>query len=96
MSILDATGYEYTNIKLGEEWFLLGGEGSETRMALSREVEGGATSLPKVFIGGECIGGCAELASLAESGELDEKLKNAFGKAKGGSGKPNFFSNLLK
>mmetsp|Transcript_30691 Transcript_30691/g.62716 ORF Transcript_30691/g.62716 Transcript_30691/m.62716 type:complete len:185 (-) Transcript_30691:34-588(-) len=77
LSILDKTGYEYTNIKLGEEWFLLGGEGSEMRVALSKEVENGATSLPKIFISGECIGGCAELATLAESGELDSLLKKA-------------------
>ena len=57
--MLDASGCEYTNVELGKEWFLLGGEGSEARVALSREVEGGATSLPKIFIGGECIGGCA-------------------------------------
>merc|ERR1712127_663319 len=74
LSMLDATECEYTNIELGKEWFLLGGEGSETRVALSKEVESGATSLPKIFIGGECIGGCAELANLVESGELDEKL----------------------
>jgi len=64
VSILEATGCEYTNIELGKEWFLLGGEGSETRVALSKEVDGGATSLPKIFIGGECIGGCAELANF--------------------------------
>ena len=77
LSILDASGYEYTNIKLGEGWFLLGGAGSVTRVALSKEVESGATSLPKIFIGGECIGGYAELASLLESGELDAKMKKA-------------------
>eukprot|EP00581_Thalassiosira_minuscula_P013740 CAMPEP_0183729830 /NCGR_PEP_ID=MMETSP0737-20130205/31339_1 /TAXON_ID=385413 /ORGANISM="Thalassiosira miniscula, Strain CCMP1093" /LENGTH=201 /DNA_ID=CAMNT_0025962135 /DNA_START=45 /DNA_END=647 /DNA_ORIENTATION=+ len=83
LSLLDASGYDYTNIELGKEWFLLGGEASETRVALSAEVEGGATSLPKVFIGGECIGGCAELASLVESGELEAKMKSAKAKRKG-------------
>ncbi|KAL7528300.1 hypothetical protein ACHAXR_004223 [Thalassiosira sp. AJA248-18] len=91
LSMLDASGCDYTNIELGKEWFLLGGEGSETRVALSKEVDGGATSLPKVFIGGECIGGCAELANLVESGELEEKMK----KVKGGSAKPNFFTSLF-
>eukprot|EP00584_Thalassiosira_punctigera_P005014 CAMPEP_0172532064 /NCGR_PEP_ID=MMETSP1067-20121228/5253_1 /TAXON_ID=265564 ORGANISM="Thalassiosira punctigera, Strain Tpunct2005C2" /NCGR_SAMPLE_ID=MMETSP1067 /ASSEMBLY_ACC=CAM_ASM_000444 /LENGTH=215 /DNA_ID=CAMNT_0013316525 /DNA_START=23 /DNA_END=670 /DNA_ORIENTATION=- len=95
LSLLDATGYEYTNIELGKEWFLLGGEGSETRVALSKEVEGGATSLPKVFIGGECIGGCTELASLVESGELDKKLKMATTSKNGGEDKPNFFTSLF-
>lgn len=96
LSMLDAAGCEYTNIELGKEWFLLGGEGSETRVALSKEVEGGATSLPKIFIGGECIGGCAELAELVETGELDGKLKNAMGKSKiKGDGKPNFFTSFF-
>jgi len=95
LSILDASGYEYTNIELGKEWFLLGGEESETRVALSKEVEGGATSLPKVFIGGECIGGCAELASLVQGGEFDEKMKKAKAGGKGGSDKPNFFTSLF-
>mmetsp|Transcript_29170 Transcript_29170/g.62026 ORF Transcript_29170/g.62026 Transcript_29170/m.62026 type:complete len:215 (-) Transcript_29170:46-690(-) len=96
LSILDATGCDYTNIELGQEWFLLGGEGSETRVALSKEVAGGATSLPKVFIGGECVGGCAELANLVETGELDEKLKKSKKvSSKGGNNKPNFFTNFL-
>merc|ERR1712085_40684 len=96
VSMLDATGCEYTNIELGKEWSLLGGEGSETRVALSKEVDGGATSLPKIFIGGECIGGCAELANLVESGELDGKIQSVMGKSKvKGSDKPNFFTSLF-
>lgn len=96
LSLLDASGYEYTNIELGKEWFLLGGEASETRVALSKEVEGGATSLPKLFIGGECIGGCAELAALVENGELDDKMKKAKALKKGAKdNKPNFFSSLF-
>ena len=97
LSILDNSGYEYTNIELGKEWFLLDGAGSETRVALSKLVNGGATSLPKVFIGGECIGGCAELANIVESGELDGMMKKAkVGNVKNGGGdKPNFFTNLF-
>merc|ERR1712071_513651 len=96
LSLLDASGYDYTNIELGKEWFLLGGEGSETRVALSKEVSSGATSLPKIFIGGECIGGCAELANLVESGELDGKIQSVMGKSKvKGSDKPNFFTSLF-
>jgi glutaredoxin-related protein len=97
LSILDATGCEYEKVELGLEWFLLGGVGSETRVALSRMVEGGATSLPKVFIRGECIGGCAELASLAESGELVERISRAKS-AKRGAGKGisgNFLSKMF-
>ena len=91
LSILDQAGVDYTNIELGAEWFALGGKGSETRVALSKEVEGGATSLPKIFIGGECIGGCAELAELVESGELDVKVKSV----KKGGAKPKFFTSLF-
>ena len=73
------------------------GEASETRVALSKLVEGGATSLPKVFIGGECIGGCAELANIVESGELDGMMKKAkvTNMKNGGGDKPNFFTNLF-
>jgi len=97
LSILEASGYEYTNVELGKEWFLLGGEASETRVALSKLVDSGATSLPKIFIGGECIGGCAELAEIVENGELDSKMKLAkvSNKNMGGSDKPNFFTNLF-
>ena len=98
LAILDATGCEYEKVELGLEWFLLGGVGSEVRVALSREGgAGGATSLPKVFIGGECIGGCAELAGLAESGELVERIGRAKS-ARGGGGKGksgNFLSNMF-
>ncbi|KAL3823509.1 hypothetical protein ACHAXA_010831 [Cyclostephanos tholiformis] len=98
LAILDASGIDYAKIELGLEWFLLGGEGSETRVALSRMVESGATSLPKIFIGGECIGGYAELAALAESGELSKRLERvktatSSGVAKGKSG--NFLSNFF-
>ena len=96
LSILDASGYEYTNIELGKEWFLLGGEESETRVALSKEVESGATSLPKVFIGGECIGGCAELASIVDNGELEGMMKKAKAKSTKDAGdKPNLFTNFF-
>ena len=75
--LLDGANVKYQKVELGLEWFLLGGKASETRVALSKEVQNGATSLPKIFIGGECIGGCAELAELVESGELTEMLKRA-------------------
>lgn len=54
-NILKATDYQFTEIELGAEWFLLGGKESVTRVALSEEVEGGATSLPKIFIGGNAL-----------------------------------------
>lgn len=79
-AMLDASGYPYTEIELGAEWFLLGPEASETRVALANKLPGGASSLPKIFINGECIGGCAELAGLVESGELDIKAKAGKGR----------------
>ena len=77
LKILEGTGYEFTKIELGAEWFLLGGEGSVTRVALSEQVEDGATSLPKIFIGGNCIGGCSALSELADSGELETLLSKS-------------------
>lgn len=77
VKILEGTGYEFTKIELGAEWFLLGGKESVARVALSEEVEDGATSLPKIFIGGQCIGGCSALSELAESGELETLLSKS-------------------
>ena len=91
-NILEGTDYEFTEIELGAEWFLLGGKESVTRVALSDEVENGATSLPKIFIGGECIGGCDELSELAKSGELETMLSKA-GKKNGASKSPFSFFN---
>ena len=91
-AILEATDYEFTEVELGAEWFLLGGKESVTRVALSEEVDGGATSLPKIFIGGECIGGCSELAELAKSGELDSVLAKAKVPKKGGAVKKGPFA----
>jgi Glutaredoxin and related proteins len=77
VNILKSTGYEFKNIELGLEWFLLGGKESVMRVALSEEVDDRATSLPKIFIGGKCIGGCSELIDLKESGELENMLRQA-------------------
>ena len=75
VSILEQTGYSFEKIELGAEWFLLNGKDSVKRVLLSEFVENGATSLPKVFVGGKCIGGCAELAKSVESGEFDTLVK---------------------
>ncbi|KAL7562256.1 hypothetical protein ACA910_004061 [Epithemia clementina (nom. ined.)] len=77
IKILESTGYEFKVKQLGAEWFLLGGKESAIRVALAAEIESGATSLPKVFIGGKCIGGCSELAQLAKSGDLESLLAKA-------------------
>ena len=96
LSMLEDSGYEYTNIELGPEWFLLGGAESVTRVELSKEVESGATSLPKIFIGGNCIGGCAELAELVETGELDSTMKAAKVPKKGEAAAPAGLFSFLK
>lgn len=90
VALLDASGFEYTKIELGAEWFLLGPEASVKRVALSKMVENGATSLPKVFIGGKCIGGCSELATLTDNGELSLLMSQAK-VSKKGQGKKSFF-----
>eukprot|EP00559_Dactyliosolen_fragilissimus_P009269 CAMPEP_0184855982 /NCGR_PEP_ID=MMETSP0580-20130426/1141_1 /TAXON_ID=1118495 /ORGANISM="Dactyliosolen fragilissimus" /LENGTH=184 /DNA_ID=CAMNT_0027350707 /DNA_START=13 /DNA_END=567 /DNA_ORIENTATION=- len=83
LNILEASGYEFTEVKLGLEWFTLGPEESVTRVALSEESEDGSTSLPKIFIGGKCIGGCDELSTLVNSGELESVMKAAKVQKKG-------------
>lgn len=89
IAILDATGCNYRVIEVGPEWFLLDGKDSVKRVLLSDFVENGATSLPKIFVKGECIGGCAELAESVSSGQFDELMK-----AKAESEKKGFFSFL--
>mmetsp|Transcript_26482 Transcript_26482/g.58012 ORF Transcript_26482/g.58012 Transcript_26482/m.58012 type:complete len:187 (+) Transcript_26482:145-705(+) len=80
-AILDASGCDYNKIEVGAEWFLLDGKDSVKRVLLSEFVDNGATSLPKVFVKGECIGGCSELATSVSTGAFDELLN------KGSSGK---------
>eukprot|EP00621_Florenciella_sp_RCC1693_P007830 CAMPEP_0182533414 /NCGR_PEP_ID=MMETSP1323-20130603/13670_1 /TAXON_ID=236787 /ORGANISM="Florenciella parvula, Strain RCC1693" /LENGTH=199 /DNA_ID=CAMNT_0024743293 /DNA_START=60 /DNA_END=659 /DNA_ORIENTATION=+ len=80
LSLLDSVGYEYTKIELGLEWFALGPNGSQKRRVLGSMVENGATSLPKIFIGGTPLGGAAGYSALAESiesGELEGLLKKS-------------------
>merc|ERR1712216_660527 len=80
LALLDASGYEYTNIELGLEWFALGGRGSQTRVALAEMCENGASSLPKIFIGGKPLGGASGFSALAdvvERGELDGRMQAA-------------------
>ena len=77
IAMLEASGFDYEVNELGAEWFLLGPQASTKRVILSEYVAGGATSLPKVFVKGECIGGCAELASAIESGSLVEQMTEA-------------------
>ena len=91
-NILEGTDYQFTEVELGAEWFALGGKESVTRVALSEEVENGATSLPKIFIGGQCIGGCSELAELYENGELETILSKAKVPKKGAAAKKGPFS----
>jgi len=80
ISILESTGSDFKKIEVGAEWFLLDGNNSVKRVLLSEFVDNGATSLPKVFVNGQCIGGCAELADSVSNGEFDELLNKSVGK----------------
>mmetsp|Transcript_17272 Transcript_17272/g.16605 ORF Transcript_17272/g.16605 Transcript_17272/m.16605 type:complete len:192 (-) Transcript_17272:508-1083(-) len=78
ISLLESTGYEFTKVELGLEWFTLGGKGSQQRVAMGDMVPNGATSLPKIFIGGEPLTGASGYSALAEaveSGTLEGLLK---------------------
>jgi len=72
LALLEGSGYQYTNIELGLEWFALGGRGSQTRAALAGMCENGASSLPKIFIGSKSIGGASGFSALADLVEADE------------------------
>jgi hypothetical protein len=77
---LDSTGYEYTKIELGLEWFTLGPSGSQKRKVLGEQCENGATSLPKIFIGGQPLPGASGYSALADAidgGTLEGLLKKA-------------------
>ena len=74
IAILNATGCDFKKIEVGVGWFLLNGKDSVKRVLLSKAVDNGATSLPKVFVKGECIGGCAELAESVSTGKFYELL----------------------
>ena len=89
VNILKQTGVDYKVIELGPEWFLLNGKDSLKRVLLSEYVENGATSLPKVFVNGQCLGGCAELATAVENGEFDQLVANKK------AGKKNSFLSFL-
>jgi len=91
VSILESTGCDFKTIEVGAEWFLLDGNNSVKRVQLSEFVDNGATSLPKVFVNGECIGGCAELATSVSSGEFDEILTPKKDEKKKNSFLPSFF-----
>jgi glutaredoxin len=70
-----SSSVNYKTIELGAEWFLLNGKDSVKRVALAARCEDQSTSLPKIFINGNCIGGCAELAELVESGQFQVLTK---------------------
>lgn len=69
---LDEKGVKYSVIELDE---LEGNTGNEIRAVLGRRTQ--RTSVPSIFIGGNCIGGCNDgpgLLTLADSGKLDTLL----------------------
>ena len=72
---LDERGISYATLELDT---LESNSGNEIRAVLGRKTR--RTSVPAIFIKGEFIGGCNDgpgLLTLAESGELDEKLSAA-------------------
>ena len=72
---MDERGISYSTIELDT---LEGNAGNEIRAVLGRKTR--RTSVPAIFIRGEFIGGCNDgpgLLTLAENGELDEKLSAA-------------------
>ena len=80
VALLESTGYEFTEIKLGLEWFTLGGRGSQMRVAMGDMVENGGTSLPKIFIAGKPLTGASGFTALAEAvedGSLEVLLKKS-------------------
>jgi hypothetical protein len=80
LKLLESSGYEFTKVELGLEWFTLGGKGSQLRVAMGDMVPNGATSLPKIFIGGEPLTGASGYSALAEAveeGTLEGLLKAA-------------------
>mmetsp|Transcript_7794 Transcript_7794/g.17097 ORF Transcript_7794/g.17097 Transcript_7794/m.17097 type:complete len:252 (+) Transcript_7794:102-857(+) len=77
--LLEESGADYKEIVLAPEWFLMLGEGAAKRAELGEMY--GQTSMPHIFIGGKSIGGLMSgspgLVPLAESGELEARLKEA-------------------
>lgn len=69
---LNDRGIEFSVVELDE---LEGNQGNEIRALLGRRTK--RTSVPCIFIGGTCIGGCNDgpgLLTLAANGELDKLL----------------------
>jgi len=74
--------YEVEVIELGPEWFLLGPNGSEKRLALSEISPDMQTSLPHLFAKGESLGGLSTggrdnsgINGLVKSGAINSILK---------------------
>ncbi len=64
-SLLDKKGVEYTDYNIASDPKLLTEMGERTN---------GARSIPQIFINDKHIGGCDELYSLNDKGELDGLL----------------------
>mmetsp|Transcript_3727 Transcript_3727/g.6238 ORF Transcript_3727/g.6238 Transcript_3727/m.6238 type:complete len:209 (-) Transcript_3727:148-774(-) len=81
---MDASGYEYSTIRLDDPW----DEGNKIRAEVGKMV--GRSSVPMVFIGGEYMGGfdggsedAPGLVGMAFKGSLQSKLDEAGAKQKG-------------
>jgi len=70
--VLGATGAEFHVMELNE---LPEGEGAAFQEALFGMT--GARTVPRIFVKGQCIGGCDDLLALESSGKLQEMLPGA-------------------
>jgi len=74
--------YDVEIVEVGPEWFVLGAEGSETRLVLAENSPNKQTSLPHLFAKGESLGGLSTggrdgsgISGLVKSGAIDKVLK---------------------
>ena len=65
--VFDKIKFQYTAIELDKR------DDGDTIQAILGEMTG-ATTVPRVFVDGECLGGGTDVKALAESGELNKKL----------------------
>ncbi len=70
-----ALGVKYRAIELDSAEAQENNWGGKVRDALSQH--SGSFTVPQVFVGGEFLGGCTELLSAFDDGELQEKLTKA-------------------
>jgi cysteine synthase A len=70
--LFNATGIAYRSVDLDSVEFQQGDLGGRIRAVLAART--GATTIPRVFIGGEHVGGCTELFDAWKSGDAQRLL----------------------